>query len=105
MFLCAVGLYGVSAVYSIFLLRQGFREDNRLNYLLLLGGFVLHTLAMFQRGFSLQRCPISNLYEATTFITWTIVAAYLLIGAWGRLRFLGAFVSPVLLGLGVFALM
>jgi ABC-type uncharacterized transport system permease subunit len=105
MFALAVGFYGVSTLYAVFLLRAGFRKDTWINYGLLLGGAAVHTLAMFQRGFSLQRCPISNLYEATTFIAWTIVAAYLLIGAWGRLRFLGAFVSPLLLGLGVFALM
>jgi len=104
-FLGAVALYGVSAVYSIFLLRKGFREDNRLNYLLLLAAFVVHTLAMFQRGFSLQRCPINNLYEATLFIGWTIVTAYLVIGAWPRLRFLGAFAAPLLFGMGVYAFM
>ena len=104
-FLCAVALYGISAIYSIFLLRRGFREDNRINYLLLLGAFILHTLAMFQRGFSLQRCPINNLYEATMFIAWTIVASYLLLGAWVRLRFLGAFAGPLLFGLGVYAFM
>lgn len=104
-FLCAVALYGVSAIYSIFLLRKGFREDNRLNYLLLLGAFVLHTMAMFQRGFSLQRCPINNLYEATLFIGWTIVAAYLVIGAWPKFRFLGAFAAPLLFGMGVYAFM
>ena len=60
---------------------------------------------MFKRGFSLQRCPINNLYEATTFISWTIVTSYLLIGSWSRLRFLGAFASPLLLAIGVFALM
>jgi ABC-type uncharacterized transport system permease subunit len=86
-------------------MRAGFRKHTWTSYGLLLGGAIFHTLAMFQRGFSLNRCPISNLYEATAFIAWTIVAAYLLIGAWGRLRFLGAFVSPLLLGLGVFALM
>ena len=105
LFLLAVVLYGVSSLYSIFLLRTGVRQDNRINYLLLLLAAGLHTLAMLQRGFSLQRCPINNLYEATTFITWTIVAAYLLIGAWARLRFLGAFASPVLFAIGVFALM
>ncbi len=97
--------YGVSSLYSFFLLRKGFREDNRINYLLLAGGFVFHTLAMIKRGFSLERCPINNLYEATTFIAWTIVATYLAIGAWSRLRFLGAFTSPILFGIGVFALM
>lgn len=104
-FLLAVILYGISTVYSIFLLRRGFREDNRINYILLLGAFCLHSRAMFKRGFDLHRCPINNLYEATIFIAWTIVAAYLLIGAWTRLRFLGAFASPLLFGIGIFALM
>lgn len=104
-FLIAVVAYGLSATYSIFILRRGFREDNRINYLLLLGGFVFHTTAMFKRGFSLERCPINNLYEATIFIAWTIVASYLLIGTWSRLRFLGAFASPLIFAIGVFALM
>lgn len=104
-FALAVGFYGLSTLYAVFVMRAGFRKDTWINYGLLLGGAGFHTLAMFQRGFSLERCPITNLYEATTFIAWTMVAAYLLMGAWGRLRFLGAFVSPLLLGLGVFALM
>ena len=101
----AVILYGVSTLYSVFLWRKGFREDNRNNYFLLLAAFGLHTTAMFLRGFSLERCPVNNLFEATLFIAWTIVAAYLVLGLWSRLRFLGAFASPVLLVMGVFALM
>jgi ABC-type transport system involved in cytochrome c biogenesis permease subunit len=104
-FIAAVILYGVSAVYSIFLFRKGFRQDNRINYCLLLGGFLFHTMAMFQRGFTLDRCPIHNLYEATAFVGWTMVTAYLCLGLWSRLRFLGAFASPVLFAIGVFALM
>ncbi|MBI3876520.1 MAG: cytochrome c biogenesis protein CcsA, partial [Verrucomicrobia bacterium] len=45
------------------------------------------------------------LYEVTTFVAWTIVATYLVIGVVSRLRFLGAFASPVLFAMGVFALM
>ena len=60
---------------------------------------------MFKRGFSINQCPVNNLYEATTFIAWTIVAAYLVIGISQRLRFLGAFASHVLFFMGVFALM
>jgi ABC-type transport system involved in cytochrome c biogenesis permease subunit len=104
-FVIAVILYGVSAVYSIFLFRKGFRQDDRINYCLLLGGFGFHTAAMFLRGFSLNRCPIHNLYEATAFVGWTMVTAYLCLGLWSRLRFLGAFASPVLFAIGVFALM
>ena len=36
---------------------------------------------------------------------WTIVATYLVFGSWSRLRFLGAFASPILLAIGIFALM
>jgi ABC-type uncharacterized transport system permease subunit len=104
-FLLAVIVYGFSMVYSVFLWRKGFRQDNRLNYFLLLAGFALHTTAMVIRGFDLRHCPVNNLYEATTFIGWTIVTAYLIFGAWPRLRFLGAFASPVLFAMGVFALM
>jgi ABC-type transport system involved in cytochrome c biogenesis permease subunit len=84
---------------------MGFRKDDRVNYLLLFAAFGLHTIAIFQRGFSIAHCPVSNLYEATIFIAWTIVAAYLVIGLLPRLRFLGAFASPVLFAIGVFALM
>lgn len=92
-------------VYSFFLWRKGFRQDNRVNYSLLLIASVFHTTAMIKRGFSLDRCPVHNLFEATMFVTWTMVASYLLLGLWARLRFLGAFVSPILFAIGVFALM
>jgi HemX protein len=104
-FLLAVALYGLGAVYLVFLWRRGFRTDDRASYFLLLTAFALHTIAMFLRGFSFKQCPVNNLYEATTFIAWTIVAAYLVVGLMPRLRFLGAFASPVLFGIGVFALM
>jgi ABC-type transport system involved in cytochrome c biogenesis permease subunit len=92
-------------IYSVFLWRKGFRKDSHVTYFLLVAAFGLHTTAMALRGFSLQHCPVTNLYEATIFVMWTIVALYLLIGIWSRLRFLGAFVSPVLFAIGVFALM
>ncbi len=97
--------YGASMVYSVFLWRKGFRQDNRVNYLLLAAAAGFHTIAMFERGFSLNQCPVNNLYEATIFIAWTIVATYLVVGLWARLRFLGAFASPVLFAIGVLALM
>ena len=91
-------------LYSFFLWRKGFRRDDWVVYSLLGCGLVFHTIAMAQRGFSLNQCPINNLYEATAFIMWTIVAGFLVVGLWPRLRFLGAFASPLLFVLGVFAL-
>jgi HemX protein len=104
-FACALLFYGIGAIHALFLWRHGFRHHNRVTYLLLLAGFLFHTVAMLQRGLSLNRCPIHNLYEATTFLIWAIVAGYLILGLWGRLRFLGAFAAPVLAVVGTFALM
>lgn len=104
-FLLAVILYGLSTVYSVFLWRKGFRTHDRVNYLLLLAGFVLHFKAMLMRGLTFDRCPVNNLYEAMIFVDWTIVAAYLVIGIVPRLRYLGAFASPVIFAIGVFGLM
>lgn len=92
-------------IYSVFLWRKGFRRDDHVNYFLLLAGFGLHTIAMVKRGFSISSCPVNNLYEATTFLLWALALAYLIVGLLPRLRFLGAFASPVLLAVGVFALM
>jgi len=104
-FLLAVVVYGLSSAYSVFLWRKGFRKDDRVNYLLLLLAATLHTVAMVKRGFNIAQCPVNNLYEATTFIAWTIVVAYLALGIFQKLRFVGAFASHVLLFMGVFALM
>ncbi len=104
-FLLAVVLYGLATIYSVFLWRKGFRQDNRVIFILLLAAAGLHTLAMIKRGFSFQRCPVTNLYEATTFVGWTIVVSYLGIGLFRRFRFLGALAAPLLLALGIFALM
>jgi ABC-type uncharacterized transport system permease subunit len=103
-FLGAVLMYGVSTIYSVFLWRKGFRRDDRLNYGVLLLAFGLHTVAMVQRGFSFNRCPVNNLYEAIAFVGWTMVTSYLVLGAWPRLRFLGAFAAPVLFAVSALGL-
>ena len=101
----AVVLYGVSFLYSVFLLRQGLRRDTWTNYLVLLAAYALHTISIFQRGIEQGRCPMGNLYEVTSLVTWTIVGAYLVIGLWGRIRSFGAFAAPVVFAVSLFALL
>ena len=104
-FKIAVFFYGLSLLYSVLLWKRGFKRTEMWNYGFLAGAFIFHSIAMVKRGFSLERCPINNLYEATTFITWTIVLGYLVVGAWPRLRFLGAFGAPLFFSVGIFSLM
>ena len=56
-FCCAVTLYGIAMVYSVFLWRKGFQRDDWVVYGVLAGGLVLHTVAMAKRGFNLQASP------------------------------------------------
>jgi ABC-type uncharacterized transport system permease subunit len=103
--LAAVIVYGIALVYSVFLWRRGFRRDDRIHYLILLVGYALHLLSMMKRGYSLQRCPTSNLYEATLFIGWGMMSACLALALVQRFRFLPVFANPVMVALGVFAMM
>ena len=104
LFLFAVIVYGASMLYSTFLWRRGFQRDNWINFGLLAAAFVLHTLAMAKRGFTLHHCPVNNLYEATTFVLWTIAAGSLALALLPKLRFLGVFTAPLLFCVGLFAL-
>jgi ABC-type uncharacterized transport system permease subunit len=104
-FLLAVIAYGLSMIYSVFLWRKGLRRDDRINYGILLAGLGLHTYAMALRGASLQHCPVNNIYEAMSFVIWTIVAVYAIVGLFPRFRFLGVFASPIVFATGIFALM
>lgn len=101
----AVASYGLSMLFSVFLWRKNFRSDNRVNYALLMVGIVFHTVALAKRGFSLERCPVHNLFEATIFFLWTTLVVYAVLGVFSRLRHLGAFASPLVFAIGIFALM
>lgn len=101
----AVAAYGLSMLFSVFVWRKNFRSDNRVNYALLMVGLAFHTIALFKRGFSLERCPVNNLFEATAFFLWTFLAVYAVLGIFARLRFLGAFAAPLVFAVSVFALM
>ena len=104
-FLLAVTFYGLATIYSVFLWRKGFRRDDWANYFLIVAGVALHTGSMLKRGLTLHSCPVNNLYEATTFLLWTLGLASLVYSLLPRLKFLCAFTSPVLFAVGIFALM
>ena len=104
LFALAVVIYGGMTTYAFFLWKKGFSKEERTSYWMLVVAGVFHTAAMVQRGISFARCPVNNLYEATVFMTWAIMAVCVGIGMFRKLRFLVALASPILFGLGVFAM-
>ena len=75
------------------------------NVVLVVAGFLMHTLALLLRGQHLHRCPLTNLFEVQMFIAWSLVLFYLVIGPSYRVSFLGAFTSPLVLAIVLTALL
>ena len=103
-FALAVILYGVCMLYSALVWRRGFRRDRWVVTLVLALAFLPHTIALLSRSHSLGEFPVTSLYGATLFVLWTMTATSLLLDLWPRLSFSGAFASPLLFAVGVFAL-
>jgi HemX protein len=99
----ALACYAVAGALTLWRLRG--REAHPLNYALMLVGFALQTAFLYWRGQTLHRCPLTNSFETTVFITWAAVLFYLLIGPAYRVSFLGAFTAPLALGLALIALL
>ncbi len=65
-------------------------------------GVMLHGAAIATRGLSAHRLPWGNMYEFALALTFSGVAAFLVILTRQKIRYLGLFVLlPVLLGLGI----
>jgi cytochrome c-type biogenesis protein CcsB len=61
----------------------------------LLGGFIMHSLAILWRIFESGRTPLTNLHETLSFFAWAIMGGYFLLYVKYRLDVLAAFASPV----------
>lgn len=104
LFAAAVALCGLAAGRAAFLWRRGFSRDDWWCYGLLCLAWIPASGALLARGFSLQRCPVSNLFEAVMFVAWATLSSHIVIGFWSKLRFLSALAAPLLVALGIFGL-
>ena len=104
-FLLAVLFYASAMLFAVFTQRRERWSGSLTNHLLLIAGLVPHTVMLGMRGFSLERCPVNNLFEATSFFLWAFLLAYAVLGWFPKLRFLGTYAAPLAFAVGVFALM
>ena len=63
---------------------------------ILASAFALHTLAFAVRSIERGGAPVINISEALSFFAWAAAGAYLAIQWKGRVKVLGAFITPVL---------
>ena len=69
-----------------------------------LGGFLLQTIWLSQRGQMLGRCPLSSLFDVLIFLSWSVALLYLITGTTYRMSLLGVFTSPLVFLLQCLAL-
>lgn len=87
-------LFGFAA--SVSALKSGRFRPHRFNLAMMVVGFVMQTVFLFERGRALGHCPLTNLFEVLVFLCWSISLFYLLIGPAYRISLLGAFTEPLL---------
>jgi cytochrome c-type biogenesis protein CcsB len=75
----------------------------RVAFALTVLAFVIHVAAIALRAFAAGRVPWANLFEFTLTASAMIVGVYLLVQLWRDLRFLGAWVTGIVVLLGTLA--
>jgi HemX protein len=95
----------LASAYSIYSLFTGKFMAPRLTFALVLAGFLCQTVFLGIRGHAVGRCPITNFAELLTFLSWSVILIYLLVGSSYRLSLLGVFTTPFAVLLSVFALL
>jgi ABC-type uncharacterized transport system permease subunit len=91
--------------HTLFALGAGKFRPARFNLVAMASGFLFLTVFLYLRGQVVGACPITNLFEVLVFLSWSIVLIYLLVGPAYRLSLMGAFTSPLVLALLLFALL
>ncbi len=85
--LCATG------GFVVYILKQ--RKDIfRYSYLILIAGFVCHTVFLIYQYLQIGPIPGENLKSSFSFFSWSIIFAYLIFQLRFRLMVLGSFVAP-----------
>jgi len=93
----------VSFGYTLFTLGAGRFRAGPVNLVAILGGFLLLTIDLRLRGLAQGSCPIHSLFDVLVFMSWSTLLVYLLVGPAYHLSLLGAFTSPLVFLVLLFA--
>jgi cytochrome c-type biogenesis protein CcsB len=94
-FQAALIAYLLGTVASLIYLITFRKPLSRAGIAALVGGFIVHSLALIFRYIEAGYTPITNLHESLSFFAWSTVGTYLLLHIKYRLDVLAAFISPV----------
>lgn len=93
----------VSFGYTLFTLGAGRFRPGVVNLVAMIGGFLLLSIDLRIRGQAQGTCPINSLFDVLVFMCWSILLIYLIVGPAYHLSLLGAFTSPLVFLVLLFA--
>lgn len=79
--------------YIVYLVKQE-KWISRISCLILLTGFIFHTLFLGHQYYTLGAAPVLNLKSAMSFFSWCIVCVFLIFHIKFKIMVLGSFVAP-----------
>lgn len=100
----ATVLYLISAAWGAYTLGARRVSATRWNTAIIVLAFVCHSIFLYLRGEEIKHCPVTNLFEVMTFLSWSLVLTYLVVGSVYRMSILGTFTSPLVFLINFFAL-
>ena len=89
--------------YTLFSLGAGRYRPGIVNLAALLGGVFLLTINLWHLGRIQGACPTTSLFDVLIFMSWAILLISLIVGPAYHLSLLGAFTSPLVLLVLLFA--
>jgi len=98
-----LGLYAMSLGLYVWYLYANKRPIGRAATLSLVGGILLHYLALLERSRWARSVPYDDLYGSMSLFAWLLAVTYLGLEIFHRQRSVGPFVLPVVLVLFSFA--
>jgi len=92
--------------FAMFLIALFARHEglNRVGIWLVAGGWALQTVAIVIRGVDAGRVPVVGAYESLGAVAWSVVTVYLVLELFTRVKTVGLYVTPVVIGLLIAAL-
>lgn len=95
-FMVALVLYLLSSALYFFYAGARKEKAGRAAYVILLAGFLVHTVCIVIRGINAGRLPLTNQYEFASAFSWGIALCFLIFAKRFRFDLLGVAVCPLI---------
>ena len=83
-----------SGGFIVFIIKQD-RKIFRWSYIILVAGFIFHTIFLAHQYYALGTAPVISLKATLSFFSWCIIGVYLIFQMRFGLMVLGSFVAPL----------